>query len=286
MKYDILHINADHDHVRSKHQEAKMINDYHVHTDFSDDSDAAMGSMIESAISLGAERIAITDHYDPDYPDPAFPFIIDFEKYHEALITAGEKYKDKIKVIKGIEAGIMKTTIEKCRKAVHAFSYDFVIGSFHCFDGIDLCSADYEAIGQKNIMPRFYSNMYECLKEYKCYDVLGHFNVIDRYIPYEADYSESMGLIEDILRMIISDGKGIEINTSSFRYSMGARTTPSSEILRMYKNLGGEILTIGSDAHRPQDIADHFSYAEKMAADAGFGYLTVFENRAPKMIAF
>jgi len=261
------------------------MNDYHVHTDFSDDCQTPMDDMIETAISRGISQIAITDHYDPDYPDPEFQFLIDFDKYYASLEAAEKKYADRIKVLKGIEVGIQKGgTLQKCRDTVHAYDYDFVIGSFHCFDGEALDKADYEAIGRENLMPRFYTYMYECLKEYKCYDVLGHFNVIDRYIPFEIDYSKSMDIIEAILKLIIEDGKGLELNTSSFRYGMGLRTLPAPDILKMYHDLGGEILTMGSDAHKPGDIKHRFSLITSMAQDIGFKYFAEFKGRKMTMV--
>ena len=69
--------------------------DYHSHSFFSDDSSAPLKDMIEAAISMGIKELAITDHYDPDYPDKNFPFEIDFNLYHQALLEAEKKYSKK-----------------------------------------------------------------------------------------------------------------------------------------------------------------------------------------------
>ena len=255
--------------------------DYHTHSSFSDDGSTSMKEMIEAACRIGIREIAITDHYDPAYPDRNFPFEIDFPAYYKALNSAKEAYSGRIKVLKGIEIGIQHgDVLEDCRKKAREFDYDFILGSFHCAEGHDLCGRSfYKNRSIEDTYVAFYSYMRDCLVQYKDYDVLGHFNVIDRYagrLPLSAVY---MDLVEEILKIIIADGKGIEINTSSFRYGMGDRTTPSKEILHLFKDLGGEIVTIGSDAHRPEDIGDRFDFAKEMIRSAGLNYLAVFDQR-------
>lgn len=261
--------------------------DYHSHTSYSDDCETAMDDMVQGAIDKGIVELAITDHYDPDYPDRQIPFDIDFDAYTTALLACEEKYRGRIKVIKGIEIGIQKGgTLDKCRQAAHGFPYDFIIGSFHCFQGLDLYTADYTQLEEKRVLPDFYQEIYHCLSRYADYDVIGHFNVIDRYLPFAIDYRSSMDIIEAILKIIISQGKGLEINTSSYRYSMGDRTTPSGEILTMYKDLGGEILTLGSDAHKVKDLGRDLDKAQALAMNYGFKYFTTYEKRVATMRPF
>ena len=83
-----------------------MIYDYHTHTMFSEDSEAPVDSMIERAIDIGIAELAITDHYDPDYPDPNFEFVPDFPEYHAMLDEKQQQFADRIKIVKGIEIGI------------------------------------------------------------------------------------------------------------------------------------------------------------------------------------
>lgn len=254
--------------------------DYHTHTDFSDDSSCSMDEMICGAIEKGIKELAITDHYDPDYPDSNYPFEVDFAEYHKALLKAEKEYASQIKIIKGLEIGIQHgSTLEKCRAAATSFDYDFLIGSFHSFNGMDLYTANYQEMIQENILPAFYGYVHGCLKEFSDFDVMGHFNVIDRYINIGYDYSDSMATIEEILKLLIGNGKGLEINTSSYRYGLNGRTHPSKEILTMYHDLGGEILTIGSDAHKPSDLMFHFKEGVDFALENGFKYFSTFQNR-------
>lgn len=257
--------------------------DYHTHSSFSEDCNIPTRDMIKAAIQKGVKEMAITDHYDPDYPDSEFPFIIDFEKYHETLIKVKEEYKNEIKIIKGLEIGIQHgNTMEKCIKSANSFPYDFIIGSFHCTDNKDLYMGYFtEGVDIPKGFERYYEYAYECLKDYTDFDVMGHINVVDRYVPFEKipKYTPYMDIIEAILKLLIENGKGIEFNSSCYRYLQDGRTTPTPEILSLYKNLGGEIITFGSDAHNPNCIADHYEESMELLKSIGFKYISTFENR-------
>jgi histidinol-phosphatase (PHP family) len=244
-----------------------------------------MDEMIEAAIKKGIKEIAVTDHYDPDYPDLNFPFEIDFPEYHKKLNEAADTYKNRIKIIKGIELGIQHgEVLTKCEDAANAFSYDFVLGSFHSAYNQDLYTQYFTDRKMEEGFYDFYIYAADCLKEYKNFDVMAHFNVIDRYSAYGPDYAPYMDIIEKILKGLIYDGKGLEFNTSSFRYGMGERTTPSKEILKLYKDMGGEIITVGSDAHKVQDIGSKYHTAIEILKSHGFKYISTFENRKPDFV--
>lgn len=255
--------------------------DYHTHTSFSDDCSTPLKEMIEAACNIGIKEMAITDHYDPDYPDRDFPFDLDFTKYNKAINDAKESYKNKIKLLKGLEIGIQHGEIlNKCRQQANSYDYDFIIGSFHCAEGFELYrSTFFDNRSAEDSYIAFYTYMYQNLKLYKDYDVLGHFNIVDRYSDRIPDASIYMDVVEEILKLIISDGKGMEINTSSFRYGMGERTTPAKEIFKLYKDLGGELVTIGSDAHRTKDLGHKFDFAVEMIKSVGLKYLATFDQR-------
>lgn len=260
--------------------------DYHTHSNFSEDCFIPMEEMIDSAAQKGVAQMAITDHYDADYPDPEYPFDLDFDAYHEKLHqVCKQRHGTGLKVVKGLEIGIQHgETLQKCEAAVKAFPYDFIIGSFHCAYGHDLYKQYFAKRSAPEGIADFYRYMLLCLKDFQNFDVLGHLNVIDRYVDAIPDYAPYMEDIEKILRILIENEKGIELNTSSFRYGMGNRTTPSKEILALYKRLGGQIITIGSDAHRPQDIGANYSDAMEILRSHDFRYLCTFENRVASFI--
>ncbi len=256
--------------------------DYHLHTLHSDDSMAPINTIIDAAIDLGLSGVAITDHYDPDYPTPEFPFTLDFPVYHSDLLETAEQYRGKIQIAKGIEIGIQHgETMEKCRDAATSWDYDFILGSFHCAHGKDLCVDYFDHISVHQAYAKFYGYMYDCLLLYKDFDVLSHFNIIDRYTKTIPSYAPYMEQIEAILKLLIDNNKGIEINTSSFRYGMGDVTTPSAGILRLYRDLGGMILTLGSDAHNAGNVGFKLDWARDFAKSVGFDTIATFENRIP-----
>ena len=260
--------------------------DYHTHTNFSTDGKATMDSMAAAAAGAGITQIAITDHYDPDYPFSGWGEEFSQVDYQKQLQRTKEKFSKKVDVIKGLEIGIQHgETLKKCRDTVNAYDYDFIIGSFHCAEGFELsCGGFFNDRSVEEATRAFYRYNYDCLSAYKDYDVLGHMNVIDRYGSYIPEYVDFWDIITDILKMIIYDGKGLEINTSSFRYGMGDYTTPTHEILQLYYDLGGEIITAGSDAHSVKHIGYRIDWAYEKMKSVGFRYVTTFRQRKPSFI--
>ncbi len=247
-----------------------------------------MSEMVATAYSLGLEQIAITDHYDEDYANKLYgdsgP---DYVLYHNQVDAQRENFAGKIKVVRGLEVGIQKHITDKCSQTVMAYPYDFIIGSFHCAEKRELYGGDFlRGRSLKNSFVSFYEEVYACLSIYKDYSVVGHFNLLERYADKAPDHSWYWDIIEATFKMIIADGKGLEFNTSSFRYDMGDTLTPCVEMLKLYKELGGEIITVGSDAHRPEHLANHFALAEEVLKGVGFRYLTTFESLAPRMEKF
>lgn len=261
--------------------------DYHTHSLFSDDCNIPMEQMIEKAISIGTKLYAVTDHYDPDYPkDDNFSFNLDFKNYNQKLELVCERFNSaSFKVIKGVEIGIQAgdSTIRKCIDATK-YPYDFVIGSFHCINYMDICRPFHENITPEQATEEYYKYIYMTLTKYIDFDVLGHINALDRYISYVPDFTPYKELVSEILKLLISKDKGIEINTSSFRYNMKNLTIPSAEILKMYKQLNGKIITFGSDSHFPEHICYKYDQTMEYLKSFGFKELTVFENRKPAFV--
>lgn len=255
--------------------------DMHTHTGFSDDCDVPMADMLAAAYSSGIETLAVTDHYDPGYPDPEFPFIPDFPAYHEALTKYRSEYSGRMEILAGLETGIMEGQFEAAQNAARGFDYDFIIGSFHCLRSLELHTFDFSSIDKQDFIEDFYTYVYDCLRKYSDYDILGHLSLPDRYLGKICDYSSVADVIDSILRHAVQNGKGLEINTSSFRYGTDI-WLPRSSILKRYLELGGEILTFGSDAHSPEYYRFHFDDAAELARTLGFRYYSIFRQRRPE----
>lgn len=257
--------------------------DFHTHTAFSDDCECSTEHLLEGALAKDIKTLAITDHYDPGYPDPEFPFIIDFDGYHKMLPEMQKKYAGKMEILAGLEVGIMEGQFEEARKAVNAYPYDIIIGSFHCHRGDDLYTYDFTDVDGPAMLEDFYTYMYECLQEFDDFDIVGHFSILDRYIGKIYDYTPFEDVIDEVLKLVVNKGKGLEINTSSFKYGTGI-WLPRESILKRYHELGGEILTFGSDAHDPKYYQYHFNDAVELAKEIGFKYYCQFRQRKAEFI--
>lgn len=263
--------------------------DYHVHTSFSADSDSGPESMIQEAIRRGLKTICITDHEDKDFICDGLLFEIDSEKYFHDLKILKEKYKKEIAINIGVEIGLETHLAERYHRFVNEHPFDFVIGSLHLVDGQDpYDKVIFEGKKDEEVYLRTLEATLENIKQTDDYDVLGHIDYVVRYgREAEKNYhpEDMKDLIDEILKHLISHGKGLEINTAGLKYGLSF-AHPHEFILTRYKELGGEIITIGSDAHKPVHLAYNFEKARELLVRHDFTFYTVFEERMPKNIHF
>lgn len=262
-----------------------MFYDYHIHSNFSPDSKTSMENMIETSIDLGLREICFTDHMDYDI-NQTNKFVVDYKKYLHKLSLMQNKYKNKISIKKGIELGLQPHLIDKCKRDVESNSFDFVICSLHAIDKDDLYYDDYfHDKTQFQAYEIYYKRLYEIVKNFDKYSVIGHLDLIKRYGKYDSILKDNLfiDIIEETLKEIIKNGKGIEINTSCFKYNL-PDLTPSKQIIKLYKDLGGEIITTGSDSHSPAYIACQFDYIHSFLKEIGFNYICSFNNMNPEFI--
>ncbi|MEA4972601.1 MAG: histidinol-phosphatase HisJ family protein [Candidatus Metalachnospira sp.] len=261
--------------------------DYHIHTSFSSDSTATMQEMIEKAISLGLKEIMITDHMDIAFPSHDMLFTLNYSEYSDMINLYKVLYQKKIDVLIGVEMGLQSHIVRDARMFTEYNPFDFVIGSTHVVDGLDISKAGFFVGKTKNeAYMRYFESVLENAKLHDCYNVYGHIDYINRYSNYEdnsLNYDDYKEIIDEILKVLVDKGKGLDINTSGFRYGF-ERTNPQFEIVKRFKELGGEIVTVGSDAHRPEGIAEHFDDAYKMLKAAGFKAIASYRNKKPTMV--
>lgn len=262
--------------------------DFHTHTQYSSDSDTPMEEMIQKAITLGLDTICITDHMDYDFPvHNGYTFVFDPDKYFIELDYLENKYKGTIKILKGIELGLMPHLTERIHKLISNYPFDFVIGSSHVVHGVDPYFGEYWANrSEREGIEDYFRSIIENVSKIKDFDIYGHLDYVIRYTPEKIkdySYQNYAELINTMLKSIIEAGKGIEVNTAGYKYGLGF-PHPHPDILKRYKELGGEILTIGSDGHKPEHMAYDFRKANDLLISLGYKYYTVFEKRKPKFI--
>lgn len=264
-----------------------MFSDYHIHSHFSGDSEADLDEIIQKAIKLNMDSICITDHQDFDFPGNANLFSVDLSNYIKAVEEAKERYKDRISIALGIETGLEPHLSEKLDSFVLDNPFDFVIGSSHLVNRQDPYYPEFwDNRSEETGYIEYFLSIIDNLKVCQNFDVYGHLDYIVRYSPNKSKYYSYdlySNMIDEILKQIIAMGKGIEINTGGFKYGLGF-ANPHPDIVRRYKELGGEIVTIGSDAHKPEYIGYRFHKIHDLLSACGFRYYTVFQKRKPLFI--
>lgn len=264
-----------------------MLWDTHMHCRFSGDSESNPRKMIESAIEKGLSGICFTDHQDTDYREEPGRFDLNIPAYYEKIHALKEEYRDRLEILWGIELGLQPHVAQENLLLVQEYPFDFVIGSSHVVDHMDIYYPSfYDGRTERTAYRRYFESILENLATDADFDVYGHLDYVVRYGPNRNhcySYEKYADLIDAILRRIIEKGKGIELNMAGFKYRLG-HPNPTEDILRRYKELGGEILTIGSDAHKPVQVAWEYERVPELLKSVGFDYFTVFKARKPEFI--
>lgn len=264
-----------------------MLSDFHLHTAFSADSDAPVRSQIEKAAALGMHELCITDHHDYDSRKPDNDFLLDFSKYLPYMNAFRDEYRSKIRVNIGVELGLQIHEKQELDHLVSTWDLDFVIGSSHFIDSLDPYYPEFfQGRSEKEAYERYFQITLERVRAMDCFDIFGHLDYVVRYGPTtnkHYSYTAYRGFVDPILTTLIEKGKGLECNTGGLKYGLG-HPNPCEEILKRYRELGGEILTVGSDAHAPQHVGYDFHLLPELLKNCGFRYYTVFHGRKPEFL--
>ena len=282
-----------------------MYADYHIHSEFSDDSREPMENQVRRAIELGLEEICFPEHvdygikkdwdegniewrggdgvnYTDDQKEPLAN--ADYPAYFDKLRRMKEEFGGRIRIRQGLEFGIQTITIPQYERLWERYKdeLDFVLLSMHQVDNKEFWNQEFQrGRTQKEYNEAYYQEILDVMRQFKHYSVLAHLDLIVRYDKNGAyPFREVRELIAEILTQAIADGKGIEVNTSSWHYGL-ADTQPSRDILRLYRDLGGRIITIGSDGHTTRYLGDHIKEAQKILRETGFTQICTFEHMVP-----
>lgn len=255
--------------------------DYHVHSTFSSDGHDSPEAIVKHAIDLGLTQICFTEHNDfYIIADENKSFILDIPSYFAEIERLQKIYGKKIKILHGIEAGLYPCVAEKNKKLIDDYNFDFVIGSSHMSSANDPYYPSYwDNKTEEEGFREYFQTILECLNTYSDFDAYGHLDYVVRYSPSKKySYDTFADIIDEILKKILSLGKIIEINSSPIRSGL-PEPNPSWKIVKRYKELGGEAVTIGSDSHYAKDLAKDFEVIEENLINLGFKYYALFEGR-------
>ena len=261
--------------------------DCHMHSLFSADSGTPIEAMIEKAFALGLSGICFTEHLDPDYPPTPdnLSFSLDLPAYRSKLFALRKAWMGKIDLRFGIELGLQPHLGTYFTQLLSENDFDFVIGSSHIVHGQDPYYPDFFAgRAQTDCYREYFDSILENLAAFDACDTYGHLDYVVRYGPTRNQgflYRDYCDVIEQILRTLISKNIALELNTGGYHYGLG-EPNPCTDILKRYRELGGELITIGADAHTPDKIAFAFDRAAQVLCSCGFRYYTVSRHRRPE----
>jgi len=265
-----------------------ILSDLHVHSSYSTDSNAPMEEMIKQAITKGLHSICFTEHVDLEYPEtpdyPAGSFQVNVDSFLYELLGYKSKYADKIEVLFGLECGMQPHLSRENAKIIKEHEFDFILGSVHMLDGKDVYYPSfYENITEEEALRMYLESTYQNIRSFGNFDSLAHLDYIIRYcknMDCTYDYDKYKDIIDPILKHLINREKALELNTGALRKGM-KQCNPCFEVLKRFHDLGGEYITIGSDAHAAQDVGCDFDKAAELLKACGYEYYTVFSGRIP-----
>lgn len=268
-----------------------ILADTHTHTTFSTDGHGEPEAMIASAVERGLKIYCITDHMDWLYPMDQTKFIFDPKEYFATLTKLRDKWSDRIDLRIGVELGLrdeadVAVPVQKFyAELLRDYPFDYVIGSTHCVCHIDPYYPAYweKRTGTHGVRQYLESELWN-MEHCDGFQVCGHLDYLLRYVPknrrvHKAALTE---VIDAILQTLIRHSIGLEINTGSLRRNY-PETNPSAAIAARYYELGGRLITVGSDAHYPEHVAADFDRAEEMLTSIGFKEYAVFKAGKPEL---
>lgn len=268
--------------------------DMHMHTWFSTDSEACPRDMADEAVRKGLKTICFTDHFDKDDLEWGEEGIFDVDAYFVEMQKLQEEYAGKLNIKIGIELGLRTYLKDYYEELTKKYPFDFAIGSVH--------NVPYKKDAEGNILytdpaaeklftDRTDKEAYRLMMETTlenvrtsdCFQTLGHLDYVVRYgksREKEYSYTDYADIIDEILKLLIEKEKGLEVNSAGLKYGLPF-AHPHPDVLKHYRELGGEIITIGADAHKPEHIAYDFAKAEEILKSCGFKYYTEFFEQKP-----
>lgn len=262
--------------------------DSHTHSAQSPDGKNTVREMAERAVELGIKHYTITDHLEINkFYDEEFLYEEPVKQSSLILPPLIEEFKDRLDMHYGVELGQPLHDMELTERMLSSYDYEFIIGSCHMVKGWDdFYYLDYQKTDPHYLLKLYFEELLE-MAEWGKFDVLGHLTYPLRYIEgdfgIKIDMERYKSIIEEIFKTLIKNGMGIEINTSGLRQKIGA-ALPDERYVKMYRESGGEIITVGSDAHCCRDLGKGVAEGIRIAKNCGFDKIYYYDHRKPVSI--
>lgn len=270
--------------------------DNHNHSQFSfDGGRTSVGKTVNSAIGKGLAGVCFTDHCDFFVPpmkakyEEYVPEVFDVEARNAEIDKVNAKCPQDFHVFKGIEIGVQKSERDKIAAHLEKYSFDEIIASVHYLDDTDpFWGGYYEGKTWRYAYGHYLETLYdEMVWLGDRFDIMGHYDYVTRYAPYPECsilYKDFPDILDSMLRYLAENGKALEINTKTYQDFKGRTPVLDKNILMRYRELGGEIISLGSDSHDADRVGFNFERTAALVSRCGFRYLAHFDKRKPVML--
>lgn len=256
--------------------------DFHIHSNVSFDGNDSIDSIAGAAAAAGLREICFCEHIEPAHTyEIDWDGYVDFDGYTRQIRHAKEKYPSLL-IRQGLEAGLAPSSAGQIREYLKDKPIDFVIASQHIVAGEDpYFPSFFEGKTRAEAETLYLKSLLESIEVFDGYSVVGHIGYVCHYAPYKAplSYPDYRDLIDRILKNVIGAGKGIEVNASGY-YKYG-EPMPTPDIIRRFLEMGGEIITVGSDAHFKEVVGAKYDETIALLKSLGAKSVCTFEKMQP-----
>lgn len=264
--------------------------DNHNHSQFSFDGQrTSVEASARAALSAGLGGICFSDHCDHYVPpmkasfEDLKPEYFDVAEQQEEIGRVQDLLGEDVKILKGIEIGMYEECHEQIRDVLDSNSFDQVLASVHYIQQTDpYYGGYYEGKDWKQAYGGYLETIYKEMTWLGDFDIMGHYDYIVRYAPYPVTsilYRDFSEIFDEMFRYLIYEGKALEINTKSYEGHRGRIVELDHNVLLRYRELGGEIISLGSDSHEPTRVGAGFTFHAELLKSLGFRWTAHYEQR-------
>lgn len=262
-------------------EQGHLVGDFHIHTEMCGHATGTVDEMVEAAISMGFRRVGISDHMPMLYGENTEGYAMSPEMlpvYVDKVLEAKERYADRIEVLLGIEADYYLPTQEQCVEILSPYDFDYIIGSVHCLDGWLFDSPDEVSKYDDLDLDAFFLEYFDAVEELVrtgLYDIVGHLDLAKKFgrfpsVDLTDRYRALLGAMKEY-------GVAYEINTAGLRWPAD-EMYPSPAFVRLAAAAGVPV-TLGSDAHKPEQVGLDFDRAVALIRQSGYDRVALFRER-------
>lgn len=259
--------------------------DYQVHSYRSHDGKATIREQCRRAVEIGLDEIGFTEHKDFDPDDPVVDHF-DYGRYAEEIAAARDEFAGRLAIRMGVEIDYQRWFEDEIADYLSRHAFDYVLGSVHYVDRRMLMTPEYIGdLTREEAYARYFAAARDSV-ESGLIDVAGHLEYVNRrgvpaFGPY--DWTPYREQVAELFDRMIARNVALEINTAGLRQGVG-HTYPCEAHVALYAERGGRLLTIGSDSHRPEDLAASYEVAAGLARKQGLAELCTFHERGRTLV--